>query len=61
MWLNRELSCNDHRLMSPDVARCWWSLAPKLAPREAVSLANVRYLEQVSETSLPVRAATISR
>jgi hypothetical protein len=51
MWLNRELSCRDYGLLVPGVAGRRWPLAPNLAPREPVSLANVRKLELIVDSS----------
>jgi hypothetical protein len=51
MWLNRELSCRDYGLLVLGVAGRRWSLAPNLAPRESLSVANVRELEPIVDSS----------
>lgn len=51
MWLNRELSCRDYGLLAPGVAGRRWPMAPNLAPRESVSVANVRRLELIVDSS----------
>jgi hypothetical protein len=42
MWPGVPFSCGNNGWMWPDVAVCLWSLAPRLAPRNLVSGANVR-------------------
>ena|SRR5690348_6647937 len=54
MRLNRELSCNDYCSLLPGVAGRRRSLAPHLAPREPVSVANVRELEHIAGACITV-------
>ena len=42
VWPDVPSSCRDNGRTWPGVARCLWSLAPSLAPRDFVSNANVR-------------------
>ena len=42
------LSRSKNRWTSPDVARCRWTLAPRLAPSDIVSNANVRIISAVA-------------
>ena len=50
MWLNSQLSCRDYGLLVPGVAGRRWPLAPSLAPREPLSVANVRNLELIVDS-----------
>lgn len=44
VWPDVPFGCTDNGWMWPDVALCLRSLAPRLAPRNLVSVANVRML-----------------
>ena len=43
-WPDAPFRYSDNGWMCPDVSRCLWPLAPRLAPRDLVSIANVRML-----------------
>jgi hypothetical protein len=51
------LSCHDYCSLLPGVAGRRWPLAPNLAPREPVSVANVRELEHIAGPRITVTGA----
>jgi hypothetical protein len=58
VWPDVASSCTDSGWTWPGVARCLPLLAPRLAPRDLVSLANVRTIERRLEPPPGLRCAS---
>ena len=61
MWPGVGSGCSANARMWPGVALCMWSLAPRLAPRNPVSRANVQTIERIHGALISFSAFGLDR